>query len=37
MDRLIRILGENVTERLDGDSDGQLLGPLPIITSRTFT
>jgi hypothetical protein len=26
MDRLIRLLGENVTERLEGESDGQWLG-----------
>ena len=25
MDRLIRLLGENVTERLEGDSDGKWL------------
>jgi polyribonucleotide 5'-hydroxyl-kinase len=36
MDRLIRILGENVTERLEGDSEGQSLGPLPMIMSRTL-
>lgn len=28
MDRLIRLLGENVTERLEGDSDGWLARPL---------